>query len=258
MAYFLVAGIAGLLIIIYMVYLAHHDTIDFRTIRDEDFPTEFDSFRLFFISDIHRRKLKQSTLNKIIENIDIIVIGGDLREKGVPFERTRNNLKMIKNWNKPIYFIWGNNDYEEKPETLYTLLKDENIEVLANETKCIKASNGTTFNLIGLDCCQYKEARVDLAMKGIDNDAYTILITHAPSAFYDMSESEQDSIQTVIAGHTHGGQIRIFGFGLYESGGLKQKRKTNILVSEGYGYTRLPFRLGTKAECHVLTFKQKS
>lgn len=257
MIYFLIVIMVVVLVIIYMVYLAHHDTIDFRTIIDEDLPIGFESFRMFFISDIHRRKLKQSTLNKVTENIDIIVIGGDLREKGVPFARTRYNVKMLKNWDKPIYFIWGNNDYEEKPEMLYALLKDEEIEVLANETRCIKASNGEGLNLVGLDCCQYQEARFDLAMKS-NNEAYTILITHAPSAFYDMTESEQDDVHTVIAGHTHGGQIRIFGFGPFESGGFRRNRQTNILVSEGYGYTRLPFRLGTRSECHVLTFKQKA
>lgn len=257
MTYFWVIGICGVLLIVYMVYLAHHDTIDFRTIIDEDFPAEFDSFRMFFISDIHRRRLKQSTLNKISQNIDLIVIGGDLREKGVPFARTKRNLKSIKKWNKPIYFIWGNNDYEEKPETFYELLEDENIVILANETKRIKTSSGKHLNLVGLDCCQYREARFDLAMKSMER-AYTILITHAPSAFYDMPKSEQDNVHTVIAGHTHGGQIRIFGFGPYESGGFKRKRQTNILVSEGYGYTRLPFRLGTRSECHVLTFKQKA
>lgn len=256
MIYFLVVIVVVVLVITYMVYLAHHDTIDFRTIIDEDLPGGFESFRVFFISDIHRRNLKQSTLNKITDNVDIIVIGGDLREKGVPFARTRNNLKMIKNWNKPIYFVWGNNDYEEKPETLYTLLKDEGIEVLANKTKCMEASNGERLHLVGLDCCHYREARFDLAIEG-NEVAYTILITHDPSAFYELTENEQDDVDTVLAGHTHGGQIRIFGFGPFESGGFKREGNTNVFVSEGYGYTTLPFRLGTKSESHVLTFKQK-
>lgn len=129
--------------------------------------------------------------------------------------------------------------------------------MLAKETTCIEAINGASLNLVGLNYCQYLEARFDLAMKG-NEAAYTILITHAPSAFHNMMESEQDDVNTVIAGHTHGGQIRIFGIGLYECGGFKRNRQTNILVSEGYGYTRLPFHLGTRSEYHVLTFKQKS
>ncbi|WP_404452871.1 metallophosphoesterase [Virgibacillus necropolis] len=257
MIYLLILGICLLIVIIYMVYLAHHDTIDYQTVMDEEIPSGFDLFRIFFISDIHRRGLKQTTLNKIYQHIDLIIIGGDLKEKGVPLERVRTNLEMLKKWNKPIYFIWGNNDYEEDPEALYQLLIKENVIILANETKSIVAGNGESFNLVGLDCCRYKEARFDLAMKDVE-DKYTILVTHAPSAFYDMPESEQEDTHLVLAGHTHGGQIRIFGFGLYESGSFKKEGKTSILVSEGYGYTRLPFRLGTKSECHVITFKQKA
>lgn len=251
-------GISGLVLIVYMVYLAHHDTIDYRTILDEKFPSGFHSFRIFFISDIHRRKLKPKTLSEISQVPDIIIIGGDLKEKGVPLERVRNNLALLKKWDRPIYFVWGNNDYEEEPEVLFQLLRNENVNIIANEGKSIEANNGESINLVGLDCCTYKEARFDLAMRGVEQRNYTILITHAPSAFYEMSQSERDEAQLVLAGHTHGGQIRLFGMGLYESGSFKKEKNTFILVSEGYGYTSLPFRLGTKSECHVLTFKQKA
>ncbi|WP_430785508.1 metallophosphoesterase [Virgibacillus flavescens] len=256
--FFGIVGITGLLIVFYMVYLAHHDTIDHRNVLDDRIPDEFELFKLFFISDIHRRKIKESTLNKIDEEIDIIIIGGDLKEKGVPLERVANNLDLLNKWNKPIYFVWGNNDYEEDPEALYWLLKDKNVILLANEAVSLQSGNNkTTLNLVGLDCCKYKEARFDLALNEI-YDGYTILVTHAPSSFYELSEKDKNDAQLVLAGHTHGGQIRIFGFGMYESGGFKKIGKTSVLVSEGYGYTRLPFRLGTKSECHVVTFKQKT
>lgn len=253
----IILGIIGLGTILYMVYLAHHDTIDYRTILDERIPAGFDQFQIYFISDIHRRKIKQSTLNKIKKSIDLVIIGGDLKEKGVPLIRVKHNLQLLKIWGKPIYFIWGNNDYEEKPEALYELLKNENVTILANESERIYAENGAHINLVGLDCCRYKEARFDLATKDLE-ESYTVLITHAPSAFYDLSKEEKNDAQLVMAGHTHGGQIRIFGYGLYEKGSFQTIKSTTILVSEGYGYTRLPFRLGTKSECHVLTFKQKT
>ncbi|ASK63319.1 metallophosphoesterase [Virgibacillus phasianinus] len=256
MAYIWIIGICGLLIIIYMVYLAHHDTIDYRTVNDENVPAGFDSFRIFFISDIHRRNIKQATLNKIDSHIDLIIIGGDLRENGVPLKRTRKNLDMLKKWNKSICFIWGNNDYEENPVALYQMLQKENITILANDSTQVKGNNEQYFNLVGLDCCKYKEARFDLATKNMDA-AYTVLVTHAPSAFENMTENEQDTAHLVLAGHTHGGQIRIFGYGFYERGSYTKRRNTNILISEGYGYTGLPFRLGTKSECHVLTFEKK-
>lgn len=129
----------------------------------------------------------------------------------------------------------------------------EGVTILANSNIDISIKN-QVLSFVGLDCCTYREARGDLALEFANGD-YTILLTHDPGAFYELKDSEQKKIHTVLAGHTHGGQIRILGLGFYQSGGTHTYRKTNVFISEGYGYTLLPFRLGTKAECHLLTFK---
>lgn len=235
--------------VLFMIFKAHHDTIDYHTVQDKKIQTEFN---VFFISDLHRRKLSHETLASIDKKIDIIIIGGDLTEKGVPLERTRANILKLKKWNVPIYFVWGNNDYEAVPERLYQLLLNENVIVLANSNTSITI-NEYIICLIGLDCYYYSEARMDLAMAGAIGN-YTILLTHSPTAFYELDDKSLETIDIVLSGHTHGGQIRFLGLGLYDKGEFTSSRGTNILVSEGYGYTRLPFRLGTKSECHVLTF----
>lgn len=238
-----------------MVFKAHHDTIDYQIIYDDRLPEEFDGFQIFFISDIHRRNIKKNTLHLIKDKIDIVVIGGDLTERGVPLERTKNNLRKIAKWKVPIYFVWGNNDYEAHPDKVYNLLAKENVRVLTNTNEDLTRNNAV-LSLLGLDCCKYREARIDMARLHAKGD-YHILLTHAPSAFYELEPEVQNQIHTVLAGHTHGGQIRFFGLGLYEKGGFNIDRNTNVLVSEGYGYTWLPFRFGTKSECHVVTFKNK-
>lgn len=234
-----------------MVYKAHHDTIDYRTIQVNNLSPEVN---LFFISDIHRRKISNDTLRSIQKDIKIVVIGGDLTEKGVPIDRTRENIRKLKQWDAPVYFVWGNNDYEAFPSKIYRLLISEGVTILTNNNHDILIGSHS-ISLIGLDCCQHSEARMDLAMRNA-NGSYNILLTHAPSAFYEVDEEFQNNVDIVLAGHTHGGQIRIFGFGYFEKGGLTKLRNTSILISEGYGYTRLPFRLGTRSECHVLTFKE--
>ena len=241
--------------IVYMSFKAFHDTINYKTIHDERLPPRFDHFRIFFISDVHRRNIKEATLNSITQPIDAVIIGGDLTEKGVPIERTINNIKKLKRWNAPVYFVWGNNDYEEKPDKINAMLLQENVTILANSNKNI-IRDGQTISIMGLDCCTYREARFDLAEKGANGD-YCILITHNPRPFDELTSATQEKIHTVLSGHTHGGQIRIFGFGPYERGKLQKTGNTNKLVSEGYGYTSVPFRIGTNSECHVITFSDK-
>lgn len=244
-----------IIFILFMVFKAHHDIIKYRSIIDGRLPEEFDKYCIFFISDIHRRKINLKTLQTIQNDIDIVVIGGDLTEKGVPIERTRQNLIALKQFGVPIYFIWGNNDYEINFKKLNQVLQEENVVILKDSYIDIKR-NSSTLSLIGFDYHEDEESSGKLDWQQIKG-AYRLLLTHVPRSFYDLDPHIQKSIHTVLAGHTHGGQIRIFGKGFYQRGGLHLSGETNIFISEGYGYTFLPFRLQTNAECHVLTFRKQ-
>ncbi|MFC4557410.1 metallophosphoesterase [Virgibacillus kekensis] len=249
---FFVLVLLSLVLLLYMVFKAHHDKIGHHRITSEKIDKEFS---LFFISDVHRRKIKTETLEQIPQDISFVVIGGDLTESGVPSARTRENIRKLKRWGAPIIFIWGNNDYDGDPNELYSLLQEEDVTILANRN-CAIPVNGNKISLIGLDCCHRSEALFDVASEGAEG-TYKILLTHAPSAFYELDREEQDKVDMVLAGHTHGGQIRILGFGFFKRGGLERIGNTDVLVSEGYGYTRLPMRLGTNAECQIITFGNK-
>lgn len=235
-----------------MVFLAHHDTIDYRTINDKNLPIDFDGMNIFFISDVHRRKLNMQTLKSIQKEIDIVIIGGDLTEKGVPLERTRMNVKRLKVFKAPIYFVWGNHD-PEADLALYTLLIEESVTVLADKNKSIQCGKNV-INLLGFDYHEDELDRINFDWEKLLDD-YTILMTHVPNAFFELTREQRRRINLVLAGHTHGGQIRVFGLGYYQNGGLSTFENTKVLVSEGYGYTLLPFRLQTQSQCHVLTLK---
>lgn len=238
-----------------MLFKAHHDIIEYRSIVDHRLPEEFDDYCVFFISDIHRRRINPNTLKMINKEINIVLIGGDLTEKGVPLERTRQNLRLLRQFNLPIYFVWGNNDFEKDTEQLNQVLHEENIIILKDSYVNITRKDHT-LSVIGFDYHEEEENRIDLNWEHI-KDNYCLLLTHVPRSFYQLDPYIRKYIHTVLAGHTHGGQIRIFDIGFYQRGGLHVFEKANVLISEGYGYTFLPFRLQTNAECHVLTFKKQ-
>jgi predicted MPP superfamily phosphohydrolase len=240
---------------LFMIYKAHHDIVEYRSIIDDRLPNGFDGFNVFFISDIHRRKINLKTIKSIQTTIDIVVIGGDLTEKGVPLQRTRDNLRILKKLAAPVYFIWGNNDYEIDHEKLNNVLLDENIIIIKDSYIDI-TRNSDILSIIGLDYHEEQPISIDIDFEKFE-DQYRLLLTHVPDYFYELNSYIQKNIHTVLAGHTHGGQIRIFGLGFYQRGGLHIFKQTKIFVSEGYGYTLLPFRLQTNAECHILTFKKQ-
>lgn len=244
-----------LLFLTYMIFRAHHDTIDYQVIVDQQLPEGFNNFRVFFIADIHRRNINEQTLNSIKLKIDIVLIGGDLTEKGVPLNRTKKNIQKLKKFAAPIFFVWGNNDYEVPIDSLIHLLHEENVMILQDTSKDI-VRNGDEISLVGFDYHKDNDDHHLINWEKIQGK-YTLLLTHKPSSFYQLPPYEKEKIHTVLAGHTHGGQIRLFGLGFYQKGGLTTHFQTNIFVTEGYGYTFLPFRLQTRAECHVLTFKKR-
>src|SRR5690625_1494412 len=112
-----------------MFLVAHQDTIKFDTIYHKKIPSSFMDYRLFFIADIHRRHIKESTLSKI-ESVDLVLIGGDFIERGVPLERMQRNILKLKRWKAPIFFVWGNNDYESETDKVIQILQKENVYIL--------------------------------------------------------------------------------------------------------------------------------
>ena len=218
------------------------------------FPKEFSGMKLFFISDIHHREVSESILKEIEGMIDVIIIGGDLTEKGVPFSRVEKNIKSLTKV-APTYFVWGNNDYEVNHLQLESLLRNEGIKILANGSIPFKRGKECIY-IIGVDDFGHRFDNLEAALMGCES-GFQILVSHNP----DIKKKIRDvhHINLILSGHTHGGQIRIFGFGITEKAGLyKLKNDLYILVSNGYGTTRLPLRLGAPAETHVITLTNKS
>ncbi|WP_138416911.1 metallophosphoesterase [Aquibacillus sediminis] len=233
----------------FMWYKAFDDHIDYRTVHVKS--KLMKPVTLFFISDIHKRKIKKKTMRQIKERIDLVVIGGDLLEKGVDFRKVKKNLLLLHSCHAPIYFVWGNNDYEVNSLELEQLLQNHGVHVLRDKTVTINHGT-TTINLIGLDYRKEHQANLDPLLMQATGDIQ-FLIAHDPNAFYSFTNQQAKQIDFVMSGHTHGGQIRVFGHGFYARGGLETYLNTPILVSEGYGYTKVPLRLGTNAQCHIIT-----
>jgi len=237
-----------------MYFVAHDDKLTYEVFHQHELPHSFNDYHIFFIADVHRREIKENTLNKINKKIDIVLLGGDLIEKGVPLSRLRKNIVQLKKWGAPIYFVWGNNDLETIPTKLTQLLEEENVTVLEDSIETLHKGN-ESIKLVGFNYYnEDEESSHDIDWESLNNE-YTILLTHKPSSFYLLNEEKKNAFHIVLAGHTHGGQIRIGSFGLYTKGGVRKMNHTNVFVTEGYGYSFLPLRLQTSAECHCITLK---
>jgi predicted MPP superfamily phosphohydrolase len=236
----------------YMWFEAHRNKVTYTNLMFRELPKSFGEISVFFISDIHRRYISKKIVNEVKGKADIVIIGGDLTEKGVPFVRVVENIRRLKEIG-PIYFVWGNNDYEVDFPQLKSFLTEEGVKILENTAVIFESEKGEKIALLGVDDVSKNRARLDLALLVAGHVGFRILVSHNPAIVGEIQENQRISL--VLSGHTHGGQIRFFSFGLYEKGGVRKTNGTTVIVSNGYGTTALPFRFGAPAETHLITLK---
>lgn len=217
------------------------------------------------LTDIHIGKvLGYEFLDECVKltnalNPDIVVITGDLLDMNIEMAKDKlEPLKKIKS-KFGIYFVTGNHEYFHGVQDIVNYLKTLNIKVLENDNVVLDnlINLSGVHDLIG-ERFGYMQPNVKQAMKNIDKNLPTVLLSHQPKIVNKLSEAE--NIDLIISGHTHGGQIFPFGFLVlldqpYLYGLYKHNEKTQVFVSSGVGYWGPPLRVFAPSEIVKLELK---
>jgi uncharacterized protein len=176
-----------------------------------------------------------------------------------------------------VHAILGNHDYwddravqrEGQGRTVaHRALEDAGIPVYENDVKRL-TKDGRAFWLAGLgDQLAYLPARrfrpvgrigvddLDATLARVTDDAPVILLAHEP----DIAMRVPPRVSLQLSGHTHGGQVRLFGWSPVvpsRYGNLLAYGHTRIncdvVVSGGLGCSIMPFRLGMPPEIVEVT-----
>ncbi|MFG6494352.1 metallophosphoesterase [Fictibacillus sp. UD] len=238
---------AVFLLLLYMYIEAHRNRVIFDSVKIDKLPRSFENFKIFFISDVHKRKISEEIV-LVAKKADLVIIGGDLVEKGVPMKRVEDNIKLLSKLG-PVFFVWGNNDYDVEPAQLADTIVKQGARILDNTSFSIKKNN-EKIELVGINDISLGYSSLEDALHDCQSQC-RILISHNPDI--SKSISTHHSIQLVISGHTHGGQIRLGPFGIAKKGGWYREDTHILLVSNGYGATHLPLRLGAPSQTHLLS-----
>ncbi|WP_240377080.1 metallophosphoesterase [Bacillus piscicola] len=235
---------------IYMWAEAHRNRIREEVAWINHLPDSFEGKKVFFISDIHTRLIPIQLISRIKGEADLVIIGGDLLEAGVSLKRVKTNLQRLREV-AAVIFVWGNNDREQQ-KGLASLLIEENIITLENEIYEWKI-NQDSLLIAGLGDQHLKIDEAKTKHRGKKEVA--LLVTHDPASLHRLTRP--DVFDTALTGHTHGGQIRLGPFAIREKAGWKMRCGIRTLISNGYGTSTLPLRLGAPAETHLLTLKKR-
>ena len=94
-----------------------------------------------------------------------------------------------------------------------------------------------------------------------------MLLTHAPDAALRLPKREAGGPSLVLCGHTHGGQIRVPGWGAplrhsrlvsrRQADGVFDVGGTQVVVSRGFGTAHVPLRFACRPEIGLLTLTRQ-
>jgi predicted MPP superfamily phosphohydrolase len=258
--------------------------VQVHALTPPDWPAGF-KLRIVALADIHMGEpyMPVRRLNAIVETAnalapDVIVLLGDyvaghlfVTEK-IPVAETARACLALR---APlgVFGILGNHDWWDDLAAQRTgkgpilhrrAFEDAGIPIFENEGVRL-SKDGRPFWLLGLgDQAALKIGRG--RFRGVDDlpatlalltdDAPAIMLIHEPDAFAEMPKR----ISLTLAGHTHGGQVRLMGwspivpsmFGNRYAYGHILEENRHMIVSGGLGCSILPVRLGVPPEVNVI------
>lgn len=174
--------------------------------------------RIALITDLHgcRYGKNQKTLINAVtkEEPDIILLGGDIFDDNVPYEKSETTIKQLAE-KYPCYYVTGNHEYwSNDVDTILGIVEKYGIKTLSGKSDILDI-NGQKINVCGVDdpdVVQYTTDGVEIkkqlysADEMSDRQYFSVLLSHRPELVELYQEHDFD---LVLCGHAHGGQWRI-------------------------------------------------
>lgn len=223
-----------------------------------DVPATFEDCRLAFVSDLHYRSLlKERGLKNLVHLLeemkpDALLLGGDFYESCSDMKPLIDSLSRLR---PPlgIYAVLGNNDYERCYEEAVSALRGGGIHVLEHKVDTLYR-DGDKILLAGIrNPFNLRQNGLSPTL-GLADEDFVVLLTHTPDYAEDVPVTHSD---LVLAGHTHGGQVRIFGYApvvpshygrRFLKGLCYNSAHIPVIVTNGIGTSRINVRLGAPSE----------
>ena len=194
---------------IVLIHAVHGLTLDKiiqykeMSFRSPNITAELDGYRIAFISDTHR-SLTDKQFERIVGKlnglqVDLLILGGDYS----PTERMRRAMAILSQVETTdgIYGVEGNHDDHR---VLFPAMKEHNITPLSNSGVHIREK----FFLSGVEDLWKRNPDIAQATADANADDFILLISHNPDV---AMQQDTASIDLILSGHTHGGQITFFG-----------------------------------------------
>ncbi|GAC1624541.1 MAG: metallophosphoesterase [Nevskia sp.] len=196
---------------------------------------------------------------------DLVLLTGDIFVNSViggqalPPEQVARRLGALQA-RLGVYLVFGNHEHHTDRQNLQRLLAATPIQFMDNAVRRID-DRGSAFWLIGLADILSDRPDVSGTLAQVTDEAPIIAFTHGPDLFPTLPAR----VNLLVAGHTHGGQVRlpilgagrvpsIYGRRRYAAGHVVEQ--TDLFVATGIGTSHIPVRFGVPPEIALLSLRQ--
>ena len=225
--------------------------------------------RIAVASDLHLGRLfgnkAIARLHALINRhqADILLMPGDIMDDNTKaftdYNMAENLAKLVTSLRYGIYATLGNHDLYGHEQPISQALQDAGVQLLNDDVTCLSHQGQPIWLLGRFDNHKRQRVATTELLAQVNTTEPVILLDHRPS---DIMAHSQLPIDLQVSGHTHNGQIfpanfivnviNRLGYG-YEQIGTR-----HFVVSSGYGFWGIPFRLGSRSEIWLITLNGKA
>lgn len=217
-------------------------------------PPAFQGYRIAQLTDLHAGEVPMSFIRSVVQRVqefrpDLLAVTGDFTHHDP--EMLDPVCSLIASTNVPAVFTFGNHEYGvERPDgtcpelsELAAAAIDRHNHTLLRNSSMRLTRQGGGLTLVGMDDLWYGNFDPVAAFADVQYDGPVIVFSHNPDTAGDCDAHRPDLI---LAGHTHGGQIRMPLLGAlylntinrqFDQGQFQLPHST-LYVSRGVGYIR--------------------
>ena len=232
-------------------------------------PPAFEGFTIAQLTDIHLLPytqpefIREAAAATNALNPDLILLTGDYVWHDVDAMDELVPIIAGLNAREGVFGVLGNHDYWLDVEAVREGFRQSRVPLLVNQ-HIVLARGEQKLVLAGMDDGWAGHADLDASLDGAPADAPILLMLHEPD-LADMV-APQAPIALQLAGHSHGGQVRIPGHGAlvlpylgrkYDMG-LYQVGKMWLYTNRGLGEISVPLRYNCPPEVTLLTLTRNS
>ena len=244
----------------------------------DDLPEAFEGYRIVHFSDAHVGSFqydKKSILQRDIDSInaqkaDMVVFTGDIQnmqpDELLPVMPLLSKVKAKDG----VYSVLGNHDYSiyidatedvKKANIKATVDREQQMgwTVLRNDNRVIRR-NADSLVIAGEENGGRKPspklADLEKSLHGVGKGAFIVMLQHDPNVWQEKIVPD-GRVQLTLSGHTHAGQVSVFGLRFtqlagHNDYGLYNQGRQQLYVTSGLGGV-VAMRFGATAEIAVIT-----